>query len=71
MINAKFDKIELRKHQVDSNKEYALKEQLDSLRKDFLENSNITDHLLKEYKKSLSSFLQATVSPLLPQNSHN
>ena len=69
MINAKFDKIELKKHQDESNKEYALKKQLDSLRKDFLEN-NITDHLLKEYK-SLSSFLQTTVSPLLSQNSHN
>ena len=70
MINAKFDKIELKKHQDESNKEYALKKQLDSLRKDFLENNNITDHLLKEYK-SLSSFLQTTVSPLLSQNSHN
>ena len=69
MINAKFDKIELKKHQDESNKEYALKKQLDSLRKDFLEN-NVTDHLLKEYK-SLSSFLQTTVSPLLSQNSHN
>ena len=61
---------ELAKHQHENNKEQTLKKQLDSLRQDFLENNEIINHLFKEYK-SLSSFLQATVSPLLPQNSHN
>ena len=32
VINEKFDKIELRKHQDENNKEHALKKQLDSLR---------------------------------------
>ena len=67
MINEKFDKIELRKHQDESNKEHTLKKQLDSLRQDFLENDIIINHLFKEYK-NLSSLLQATVSPWLPQN---
>ena len=70
MINEKFDKIELRKHQDESNKEHTLKKQLQSLRQDFLENDIIINHLFKEYK-NLSSLLQATVSPWLPQNSHN
>ena len=35
-----------------------------------MENNKLINHLFKEYK-SLSSFLQATVSPWLPQNSHN
>ena len=61
---------ELTKHQHENNKEQTLKKQLDSLRQDFLENNEIINHLFKEYK-SLSSFLQATVSPWLPQNSHN
>ena len=58
------------KHQDESSKEHTLKKQLDSLRQDFLENNKLINHLFKEYK-SLSSFLQATVSPWLPQNSHN
>ena len=66
MINEKFDKIELMKHQDESNKEHTLKKQLDSLRQDFLENNKLINHLFKEYK-SLSSLLQATVSPWLPQ----
>ena len=70
VINEKFDKIELMKHQDESNKEHTLKKQLDSLRQDFLENNKLINHLFKEYK-SLSSLLQATVSPWLPQNSHN
>ena len=70
MINEKFDKIELRKHQDESNKEHTLKKQLDSLRQDILENDIIINHLFKEYK-NLSSLLQATVSPWLPQNSHS
>ena len=70
VINEKFDKIELMKHQDESSKEHTLKKQLDSLRQDFLENNKLINHLFKEYK-SLSSFLQATVSPWLPQNSHN
>ena len=70
VINAKFEKIELAKHQHENNKEQTLKKLLDSLRQDFLENNEIINHLFKEYK-SLSSFLQATVSPWLPQNSHN
>ena len=40
------------------------------MRQDFLENNKIINHLLEEYK-SLSSLLQVTVSPWLPQNSHN
>ena len=64
-INEKFDKIELMKHQDESNKEHTLKKQLDSLRQNFLENKLI-NHLFKEYK-SLSSLLEATVSPGLPQ----
>ena len=70
MMNAKFDKAELMKHHGESNKEHTLKKQLDSLRQDFLENNKIINHLFKEYK-SLSILLQATVSPWLPQNSHN
>ena len=54
----------------ESNKEHALKKQLDSLRQDILENNKVINHLFEEYK-SLSSLLQATVSPWLPQNSHN
>ena len=54
----------------ESNKEPALKKQLDSLRQDILENNKVINHLFEEYK-SLSSLLQATVSPWLPQNSHN
>ena len=69
-INEKFDKIELMKHQDESNKEHTLKKQLDSLRQDFLENNKLINHLFKEYK-SLSSLLQATVSPWLPQKSQN
>ena len=65
-INEKFDKIELMKDQDESNKEHTLKKQLELLRKDFLENNKLTNHLFKEFK-SLSSLLQATVSPLLPQ----
>ena len=68
VINAKLDKIELTKHQDEHNEEETLKNQLDSLRQEFLENKSI-NHLFKEYK-SLSSLLQATVSPWLPQNSH-
>ena len=64
-INEKFDKIELMKHQDESNKEHTLKKQLDSLRQNFLENKLI-NHLFKEYK-SLSSLLEATVSLGLPQ----
>ena len=37
VINAKFDKIELTKHQDESNKEHALKKQLGLLRQDFME----------------------------------
>ena len=70
MINAKFDKIELAKHQDESSKEHTLHKQLDSMRQDFLENNKVINHLFKVYK-SLSSLLQATVSPWLPQNSHN
>ena len=70
LINEKFDKIELMKDQDESNKEHTLKKQLDSLRQDFLENNKLINHLFKEYK-SLSSLLQATVSPLLPQKSQN
>ena len=70
MINAKFVKIELMKHQDESNKAHTLKKQLDSLRQDFLENNKIINHLFKKYE-SLSSLLEATVSPWLPQNSHN
>ena len=40
MINAKFDKTELTKHQDESNEEHALKKQLDLLRQDFLENNS-------------------------------
>ena len=69
-INEKFDKIELMKHQDESNKEHTLKKQLDSLRQDFLENNKLINHLFKEYK-SLSSLLQPTVSPWLPQKSQN
>ena len=54
----------------ESNKEHALKKQLDSLRQDILENNKVINHLFEEYK-SLSSLLQAAVSPWLPQNSHN
>ena len=87
VINAKFDKIELMKHQDESNMVHTLEKQLDSLRQYFLENNKIINHLLKEYKslpsllqatvslwlpyKSLPSLLQATVSLWLPQNSHN
>ena len=70
VINEKLDNIELTKHQDESNKEHTLKKQLDSLRQDFLKNNKIINHLFKEYK-SLLSLLQATVSSLLPQNSHN
>ena len=70
VINEKFDKIELMKHQDESNKEHTLKKQLDSLRQDFLEYNKLINHLFKEYK-SLSSLLQATVPPGLPQKSHN
>ena len=56
MINAKLDKIELMKHQDESNKEQTLKKQLDLLRQDFLENNKTMNHLFKEYK-SLSSLL--------------
>ena len=70
VINEKFDKIELMKHQDESNKEHTLKKQLDSLRQEFLENSKLINHLFNEYK-SLSSLLQATVLPWLLQNSHN
>ena len=66
MINEKFDKIELMKHQDESSKE----KQLESLGQDFLENNKLINHLFKEYK-SLSSLLQATVTPWLPQKSHN
>ena len=69
-INEKFDKIELMKHQDESNKEHTLKKQLDSLRQDFSENNKLINHLFKEYK-SLSSLLQATVSPWLPQKSQH
>ena len=62
VINEKLDKIELMKHQDESNKEHTMKKQLDSLRQDFLENNKFINHLFKEYK-SLSSLLQATVSP--------
>ena len=58
------------KHQDESNKEHTLKKQLDSLRQDFLEKNKLINHLFKEYK-SLSSFLQAIVSPWLPQKPHN
>ena len=34
VINAKFDKIELKKHQDENNKDHALKKQLDLLRQD-------------------------------------
>ena len=54
------------KHQDESNKEHTLKKQLDSLRQNFLENNKLINHLFKEYK-SLSSLLEATVSPGLPQ----
>ena len=54
VINAKLDKIELMKHQDESNKEQTLKKQLDLLRQDFLENNKTMNHLFKEYK-SLSS----------------
>ena len=57
------------KHQDESNKDHALKKQLDSLRQDFWENNKIINHLFEEYK-SFSSLLQATVSPWLPQNSN-
>ena len=70
MINEKFDKIELMKHQDESNKDHTLKKQLDSLRQDFSENNELINHLFKEYK-SLSSLLQATVSPGLPQKPRN
>ena len=69
MINAKFDKTELTKHQDESNKEHALKKQLDSLKQDFLENNKIMNHLFEEYK-SFSSLSQATVPSWLPQNLH-
>ena len=69
VINEKFDKIELMKHQDEGNKD-KLKKQLDSLRQDFLENNKLINHLFKEYK-SLSRILQATVSPWLPQKSQN
>ena len=62
MINAKFDKTEVTKHQDESNKEHTLKKQLDSLKQDLLESNKIINYLFKEYK-SLSSLLQATVSP--------
>ena len=39
VINAKIDKIGLKKHQDESNKEHPLKKQLDLLRQDFLENN--------------------------------
>ena len=70
VINEKFDKIELMKHQDESNKEHTLKKQLDSLRQNFLENNKLINHLFKEYK-SLSNLLQATVSPWLPHKSQN
>ena len=70
MMNEKIDKIELKKHQDERNNEHTLKKQLNSLRQDFVENNTIINHLLKEYE-SLSSLLQATVSPWLPQNSRN
>ena len=69
VINAKLDKIELRKHQDEHNEEQTLKKQLDLLRQEFSENNKSINHLFKEYK-NLSSLLQATVSPWLPQNSH-
>ena len=69
-INEKFDKIELMKHQDESNKEQALKKQLDSQRQDFLGNNKLINYFFKEHK-SLSSLVQATVSPGLPQKSHN
>ena len=54
VIIEKFDKIELTKHQNETNKEHALKKQLDLLRQDFLENNKIISHLFKEYKTSSS-----------------
>ena len=47
VINAKFDKIELTKHQYESNEEHVLKKQLDLLRQDFLENNKIINHLFE------------------------
>ena len=67
VINAKFDKIEVVKYQDETNKKYALKKQLDLLWQDFLEKNKAINHLFEEYK----SLLQATLSPWLPQNSHN
>ena len=58
------------KHQDESNKEHTLKKQLDSLRQDFLEKNKLINHLFKEHK-SLSSLLQAPVSPWSPQKSYN
>ena len=40
------------------------------MRQDFSENNELINHLFKEYK-SLSSLLQATVSPGLPQKPRN
>ena len=54
VINAKLDKIELMKHQDESNKEQTLKKQLDLLRQDFFFFFKTMNHLFKEYK-SLSS----------------
>ena len=62
MVNSKFDKIELTKHQDDSDKEHALKKQLDSLKQDFLENNEIINRLFEEYK-SESRLLKAIISP--------
>ena len=47
MINVKFDKIELAKHQDENNKEHALKKQLDLLRLHFSENNKVINHLLE------------------------
>ena len=70
VTNAKFDQIELTKHQDESNKEHPLKKQLNSSRHDILEDNKIINLLFEEYK-SLSSLVQATLSPWLPQNSRN
>ena len=50
MINTKFDKNELKKHLAESNKEQALKKQLDFLRQDFFENNKLWIIYLKNIK---------------------
>ena len=51
MINKKFDKIELTKHQDESNKDHTLKKPLDLLRQDILKKNKIINHLFNDTRR--------------------